>query len=254
MTMTKAHAWFLAAAIPLFAACSHAKAVTKTEPPMSTPPIAEATPAEPAAPAPVPPAATPTCSADDQCGATELCISSKCAAITPELAECRKVSAHFDFDRYTLHPADLPALQREARCLEALPAEPTLVSGNCDERGTVAYNIVLGLRRAHTVARYLERLGVPEQRLTEVSYGKELGICSAENERCWSMNRRTDVARGEKARDVAALIRADEQKERAAMAEARPVARKPAAAFGRRAALPRRPGTRAAPGETAPAR
>ena len=134
------------------------------------------------------------------------------------MAECH-ASAHFDFDRSDLHPADLPLLQRVARCLVALPAEQTLVDGNCDERGTVQYNIALGFRRAHAVAKYLEDLSVPAGNLSEVSYGKELPLCTASTESCWAMNRRTDVSRGVEAKDVAGQARRDEQRERQALAK-----------------------------------
>lgn len=250
--------WTLAAvALPLFTACSHAKPAVKAEAPASPPPMAMTAPAE----APLSPAlpAARSCISDDQCDARELCVSAKCTAITPQLAECKEVSAHFDYDRADLQDVDLPVLQRIARCFQALPPEPTLVSGNCDERGTVAYNIVLGLRRAHAVARYLERLGVPEKQLTEVSYGKELGICDQHDEACWLQNRRADVARGEHARDVAALIRADEQRERAALAKITRPAKGPALAVGRRTPVAKHAGTRAkakaaAPETTAPAK
>ncbi len=224
------------AALPLVAACAHAKS-----------PVAEAPPAPPpapmamAAPAPAPPAER-TCSADDQCSASELCLSSRCVAITAELPECR-VSAHFDYDRSELHPADLAGLQRAARCLKALPQERTLLEGNCDARGTVQYNIALGFRRAHAVATYLEDLGTPAATLSEVSYGKELPTCTESTEACWAMNRRTDVDRGAEAKDIAARIRADERHERMARAGAAKssAAQAQASAASRPAAQGRRP-------------
>jgi len=227
--------WYLAAAaLPLIAACSHAKPAVRAEAaPPAPPPMAMTQPVEAPPPVPTPPPAK-ACISDDECGASELCASAKCTAISAGLAECREASAHFDFDRADLHDVDLPVLQREARCLQNLPPEATLVAGNCDERGTVAYNIVLGLRRAHTVARYLENLGVPEKQLTEVSYGEELGVCSEHDESCWMQNRRTDVERGAKARDIVSLIERDQAHERAEMARAARVT-KPATAVGRRA-------------------
>lgn len=231
------------AAAPLFAACSHAKPAVRAEAPAAPPAMAMTQPAE-ASPPLMPEAKA--CLSDDQCGSKELCVSAKCTAITPELAECREVSAHFDYDRADLQDVDFPVLQREARCLEALPPESTLVAGNCDERGTVAYNIVLGLRRAHVVARYLETLGVPEKALTEVSYGKELGVCEEHDEACWMQNRRTDVERGQKARDIVSLIQRDQAQERAAMAKAER-AGKPAIAVGRRTPVTKHAGTRTQP-------
>ncbi|HEX9052272.1 MAG TPA: OmpA family protein [Anaeromyxobacter sp.] len=194
------------AAVLLVAACSHAAKVVQAETPQA---------AEPAAVAPQAPAASSAkaCSSDDQCSASELCVSATCVAITPGLAECRP-SAHFDFDRADLHPGDEATLQRASRCLMALQKETALVEGNCDDRGTVQYNIALGFRRAHAVAKYVEDLGVPTARMSEVSYGKELPVCTASTESCWAMNRRADLAPGARPRDVAARIRAGERRER----------------------------------------
>lgn len=225
--------WFAAvAALPLVTACAHAAKQTAAAPPPApvATPVAAATPAAPpAAPAPA------ACGGDDQCSARELCLSSRCVAITPALPECH-ASAHFDLDRSVLHPADLPALRRVARCLAALPQEHALVAGNCDARGTAEYNIALGFRRAHATARYLEELGVPAAALSEVSYGKELPLCDASTDACWATNRRTDVTPGAAPRDVAALTRADERRERLARADAVPAGARPGAAARERPA------------------
>ncbi len=196
----------LTIALPLVAACAHANKSAAAAAPAPEPAVATAP--QPAAPAP------PACTADDQCSAKELCVSGRCVPITPELAECR-ASAHFDFDRSDVRRVDQPMLQRMARCLNALPQETTLVEGNCDERGTVQYNIALGFRRAHAVAAYMEDLGVSSGTLSEVSYGKELPACTDATESCWAMNRRADVERGAKAKDVAARVRTDERRESA---------------------------------------
>ncbi len=48
-----------------------------------------------------------------------------------------------------------------------------LVEGQCDERGTVEYNLALGDRRARAAVNYLVSLGVRAGRISTVSYGKE---------------------------------------------------------------------------------
>jgi len=63
-----------------------------------------------------------------------------------------------------------------------------------DERGTLAYNLVLGERRAQAAERYLEDLGVPASQLQIVSYGKERPFCTEHNEACWQSNRRAHFA------------------------------------------------------------
>ena len=64
------------------------------------------------------------------------------------------------------------------------------IDGNCDERGTVEYNLALGERRAHAAMAYLVGLGVPAARLSTTSYGKEKPVCTESGESCWGRNRR----------------------------------------------------------------
>ena len=45
-------------------------------------------------------------------------------------------------------------------------------------------------RRANSVKEYLVSLGVPTNRVTVVSKGKEAPFCTEENEACWQQNRR----------------------------------------------------------------
>lgn len=197
----------VAATLPLAAACSHAAQALRADAPAPTPePVATST-----APAPSAPTA---CSRDDQCTANELCVSAQCVAITPSLAECR-ATVHFDFDRSDLRSDDMAKLQRVARCTNTLSSEQTLVEGNCDERGTVQYNVALGFRRAHAVSKYIEDLGTPSSRLSEVSYGKEQPLCSESTEACWAMNRRADVSPGARPKNVSATIKGEDRRERA---------------------------------------
>ena len=175
------------------AACAHAR--------KETPPVAERPPAAviPAAPAPMALAPTPVvaapaaCQADDQCTGDQLCVQSRCVAIDTNTAACNDVSTHFDFDRAIIHENDFPTLQREARCMTARPQTKVRIEGNCDERGTTAYNLVLGQRRAAADQKYLVNLGVPKGRISTVSYGKERPRCKEETESCWAQNRRDDL-------------------------------------------------------------
>lgn len=67
------------------------------------------------------------------------------------------------------------------------------VAGNCDQRGTVEYNLALGQRRAAAVRRYYQLLGVPGARVATISYGKERPVCSDAAEACWRRNRRAET-------------------------------------------------------------
>jgi peptidoglycan-associated lipoprotein len=98
---------------------------------------------------------------------------------------------YFDFDKYELRRGDREILNRNAQVLKENPTVKIRIEGNCDERGTVEYNLALGERRARAAMDYLVNLGIDPGRITIISYGKErCQHCS--NEECWSKDRRDD--------------------------------------------------------------
>jgi peptidoglycan-associated lipoprotein len=134
------------------------------------------------------------CGDDMECPEGNLCINHRCVAIHPGLEECKQVRVQFDFNDATLKQSEIPVIQRMARCLKADHKMHLEIRGNADERGSEEYNLALGDKRARTVARYLENLGVSEGQLNTVSYGKERPLCSEHNEECWQQNRRAGLA------------------------------------------------------------
>jgi peptidoglycan-associated lipoprotein len=64
------------------------------------------------------------------------------------------------------------------------------IEGHCDERGTPEYNLGLGERRGLVARDYLLTLGLQNDRLRTVSYGKEFPFDPGSNEEAWSRNRR----------------------------------------------------------------
>ena len=99
---------------------------------------------------------------------------------------------YFDFDNYNLKPEAETALNKTAAWLTKNPSVKIKIEGNCDERGTMEYNMALGERRANSAEQYLIKLGVAAERLLTISYGKEKPICTEHNESCWWKNRRDD--------------------------------------------------------------
>jgi peptidoglycan-associated lipoprotein len=96
----------------------------------------------------------------------------------------------FDFDRYAVRQDAQTVLEGDARWLRNQSGKTFLIEGHCDERGTEAYNLVLGEKRAKATKQYLENLGIPAARLLTTSYGKERPFCKEHNEDCWKYNRR----------------------------------------------------------------
>jgi peptidoglycan-associated lipoprotein len=105
--------------------------------------------------------------------------------------------AFFDFNKSDLRPDARSALTKTAEFLRSYPQVRVRVEGYCDERGSTEYNLGLGERRAQTAKDFLVTLGIPSDRITTVSYGKERGFCTEHNEDCWQQNRRAHIARGQ---------------------------------------------------------
>ena len=47
------------------------------------------------------------------------------------------------------------------------------VEGHCDQRGTAAYNLALGAKRANAIRNFLIDEGVNPEKIFTISYGKE---------------------------------------------------------------------------------
>ncbi|HEY4744849.1 MAG TPA: OmpA family protein, partial [Desulfuromonadaceae bacterium] len=58
--------------------------------------------------------------------------------------------------------------------------------------GSAEYNLALGERRAKSAMQYLITLGIPADRLSVISYGKEKATAGAKDESGWSKDRRDD--------------------------------------------------------------
>ncbi len=98
---------------------------------------------------------------------------------------------YFDFDKFDLRPGDREILNRNIQALKENPGAKIRVEGNCDERGTVEYNLALGDKRARAAKNYLVELGVAEDRISIISYGEEKSN-RCKNDACWSKDRRAD--------------------------------------------------------------
>jgi peptidoglycan-associated lipoprotein len=97
---------------------------------------------------------------------------------------------YFELAGASLEPSQTPAMDANVQWLQAHPDVLVIIEGHCDERGTVAYNLALGERRARTVRDYLLARGVAETRITLVSYGEDRPSCTERNEACWRESRR----------------------------------------------------------------
>ncbi len=97
----------------------------------------------------------------------------------------------FDFDQMAIRRDAMPLLEENAKILlTRYPNREVLIQGHCDERGTEAYNFILGKRRANAVKNYLVDLGVPASQLRVLSLGKNQPFCLQRTIPCLRLNRR----------------------------------------------------------------
>lgn len=97
---------------------------------------------------------------------------------------------YFDTDMFNIDSQDAAALRSQAQYLLQYPQARATIEGHADERGTREYNLALGERRANAAKNYLVSLGVPADRLSTISYGKERPVATGSNEAAWAQNRR----------------------------------------------------------------
>ena len=106
--------------------------------------------------------------------------------------------AYFDYDKAELREDARVAMQHNADLLKKIfagdPSFSVAIEGHCDERGSAEYNLGLGDRRATAAKEFLVQLGVPADRLTTISYGKDRQVCTDENEACYQRNRRAHLS------------------------------------------------------------
>ena len=99
-------------------------------------------------------------------------------------------NVYFDFDDATLDYQAQGLLKQKAMWLRDNPDANVVIEGHCDERGTNAYNLALGERRAESTKSFLVNLGISGTRMTTISYGEEKPVDMGQNEEAWAKNRR----------------------------------------------------------------
>jgi peptidoglycan-associated lipoprotein len=99
---------------------------------------------------------------------------------------------YFDFDKYNLVDSAKEALEHNAALLKEYPDAIIKIEGHCDKRGTDKYNLSLGDNRAKAAKDYLRELGINENRLQTISYGKRQLAFEGDTEPIHAKNRRCE--------------------------------------------------------------
>src|SRR5512136_2693244 len=95
-------------------------------------------------------------------------------------------TVYFDFDSYILTAPSSATLTKNAEAMQKSSSMKIRIEGNCDERGSDEYNLALGEKRAKAAMNYLTTLGIPAERLSVISYGKEKPVDPGHDEAAWA--------------------------------------------------------------------
>ena len=179
------------AAISMIGAACTKKVAIRPSPPPAPAATAPSTPARAAAPVRSNPMPTQTAPAP----APRYPNAATRARIDELLA--RIEDAYFDYNKHTLRPDAINALQADSTelrdILKDFPDYKLTIQGNCDERGSAEYNLALGDARAKAAKDYLVQVGIPGDQLSIISYGKDRPVCQEHDEACWQKNRRIHI-------------------------------------------------------------
>lgn len=113
--------------------------------------------------------------------------------LQPVDCESPLATVYFDFEEGMLRADQTETLAQVFRRLDQCVEAEVVISGHTDERRTEEYNLAIGERRAASVERHLERLGVDPDRMETVSYGEGRPLCTDHDESCWARNRRVEI-------------------------------------------------------------
>jgi peptidoglycan-associated lipoprotein len=103
-------------------------------------------------------------------------------------------TVYFDYDSFVIRSEFQGLIESSARTLQSDRVKKVVLEGHTDERGGREYNLALGQKRADAVRRALSLLGVPEDRLESVSFGKEKPAVVGSTEAAMEKNRRAEIS------------------------------------------------------------
>jgi peptidoglycan-associated lipoprotein len=114
------------------------------------------------------------------------------ANLASEIQRLHNESVYFDYNEFAIKSDFKSIVEKQAANIKTQKNATVVLEGNADERGSAAYNLALGEKRATSVKKMLVTLGVPSTQIKVVSYGKSKPIMDCHEEKCWQENRRVD--------------------------------------------------------------
>jgi peptidoglycan-associated lipoprotein len=98
----------------------------------------------------------------------------------------------FDYDQFDIKAETADLLRRKVDVLQANPAVQLKIVGHADERGSVEYNLALGLRRANAVKDFLTGFNLDAARFAVETMGEQQPLDPNQNETAYARNRRAE--------------------------------------------------------------
>ena len=99
---------------------------------------------------------------------------------------------YFDYDSAEVNYDPTDIVGTFSKVMSVNPDVTIRLEGHADERGSRAYNLALGERRAQTVKDLMMLRDIQGDRISVVSYGEEQPVATSHDEDSWQQNRRVE--------------------------------------------------------------
>lgn len=112
----------------------------------------------------------------------------------PEMEDIYELAdIFFDFDKSNIRQDAIPVLIQNAKTLKDNPDLTIVINGYADIRGTDAYNLRLGKRRARATKKYFVSHGIHPNRIIALSKGETVKFAPGTTEDEYQLNRRSHI-------------------------------------------------------------
>lgn len=106
----------------------------------------------------------------------------------------------FEFNRAEVRPGAYARMTQLADFLKQYPDRRVSIEGHTDNIGGAAYNTELSQRRAESIKAQLTGLGIANERISTVGYGKDFPVANNDSDTNRALNRRVEVVISEPGR------------------------------------------------------
>jgi peptidoglycan-associated lipoprotein len=112
----------------------------------------------------------------------------------PSLLQAVNRTIYFDYDSFAIKPEFQSLVERQAAFIKSDRSRKVVLEGHTDERGGREYNIALGQKRAESIRRAFGLLGVNDEQMEAVSFGKEKPAVQGSSDDVMAKNRRAEIS------------------------------------------------------------